>query len=168
MSLITPDSGLIIWMTLIFGVVFFVLAKFGFPVITKGIDARSRGIEKSLRDAETARKELSELSEKQQELLLKTREEQTLLLKEASAVRDSIISGARAEAEKQAAEIIAAAREQIVSERDAALGELRSTVADLSCRIAEKVVGSALEQSDVRESVISGMLEGMSDQNPEA
>ena len=39
MSLITPDIGLIFWMVVIFGVVFFILAKFGFPVITTMVDA---------------------------------------------------------------------------------------------------------------------------------
>ena len=34
MNLMLPDSGLLFWMTLIFLVVFLILAKFGFPVIT--------------------------------------------------------------------------------------------------------------------------------------
>ena len=33
MSLLLPDSGLLFWMLLSFGVVFVVLAKYGFPVI---------------------------------------------------------------------------------------------------------------------------------------
>jgi F-type H+-transporting ATPase subunit b len=40
MSLLIPDSGLLFWMIIAFGVVFFVLAKFGWPVITKMIDDR--------------------------------------------------------------------------------------------------------------------------------
>ena len=44
MSLITPDFGLLVWMTLIFGIVLFILAKFGFPVITSMVDKRSARI----------------------------------------------------------------------------------------------------------------------------
>ena len=33
MGLLTPEPGLIFWMIIIFGVVFFLLAKYGFPVI---------------------------------------------------------------------------------------------------------------------------------------
>ena len=40
MSLLLPDSGLLFWMLLSFGVVFVVLAKYGFPVITKMVEAR--------------------------------------------------------------------------------------------------------------------------------
>ena len=54
MSLITPDFGLLVWMTLIFGIVLFILAKFGFPVITSMVDKRSARIEESLRKAEEA------------------------------------------------------------------------------------------------------------------
>ena len=45
MSLITPDFGLLFWMTLIFAIVFFILAKFGFPMITGMVKKRSESIE---------------------------------------------------------------------------------------------------------------------------
>ena len=38
MSLLLPDSGLIFWMLLSFGIVFAVLAKYGFPVIIKMVE----------------------------------------------------------------------------------------------------------------------------------
>ena len=34
MSLLLPDSGLLFWMVLSFGIVFVILAKYGFPVIS--------------------------------------------------------------------------------------------------------------------------------------
>ena len=48
MSLLVPDSGLLFWMLLSFGIVFFVLAKFGFPIITKMVDERKQYIDHSL------------------------------------------------------------------------------------------------------------------------
>ena len=56
MSLVTPDAGLLFWMVIIFGIVFFILAKFGFPVITKMVNERTESIDKSLAMAEEARK----------------------------------------------------------------------------------------------------------------
>ena len=52
MNLVTPDSGLVFWMTLIFAIVFIVLAKFGFPVISGLVDKRKENIEGSIRDAQ--------------------------------------------------------------------------------------------------------------------
>ena len=54
MSLITPDFGLLVWMVLIFGIVFFVLAKWGFPLITGMVDKRSDRIEQSIAKAREA------------------------------------------------------------------------------------------------------------------
>lgn len=69
MSLITPDFGLLFWMTLIFAIVFFILAKFGFPMITGMVKKRSESIEKSLKEAEAARNEVKKLAREQKKLI---------------------------------------------------------------------------------------------------
>ena len=38
MSLLVPDSGLLFWMLLSFGIVFIILAKYGFPFIVKMVE----------------------------------------------------------------------------------------------------------------------------------
>ena len=53
MSLLTPDSGLLFWMIVSFGIVFVILSKYGFPVIVKAIEQRKAYIDNSL---ETARR----------------------------------------------------------------------------------------------------------------
>ena len=52
MSLLTPDSGLLFWMIVSFGIVFVILSKYGFPVIIKAVEQRKAYIDNSL---ETAR-----------------------------------------------------------------------------------------------------------------
>ena len=44
-SILTPDFGLLFWMLLAFGVVFFLLAKYGFPAITKAVEDRKNYID---------------------------------------------------------------------------------------------------------------------------
>lgn len=56
MSLITPDFGLLVWMTLIFGIVFFVLAKWGFPMITGSVEKRAQRIGESIKAAKRRRR----------------------------------------------------------------------------------------------------------------
>ena len=58
MSLLTPDSGLLFWMIVSFGIVFVILSKYGFPVIIKAVEQRKAYIDNSL---ETAR-EIADLS----------------------------------------------------------------------------------------------------------
>ena len=48
MGLLQPEAGLLFWMLLSFIVVFVILAKYGFPVITKMVEERRVFVEKSL------------------------------------------------------------------------------------------------------------------------
>ncbi len=49
MGLLLPESGLLFWMLLSFGVVFAVLAKYGFPVITRMVEERRVYVESPCR-----------------------------------------------------------------------------------------------------------------------
>ena len=40
MGLLTPDPGLLFWMVITFGVVLFMFAKYGFPVILMTVEDR--------------------------------------------------------------------------------------------------------------------------------
>ena len=140
MSLITPDFGLLFWMVIIFGAVFFVLAKFGFPIITDMVHKRSDHIADSLKAAEQATEQLAGLAEEQKRMIEQTRLEQSRILKEASDARDRIISQAKEEAAEEASKLIAHARVEIAAERESALRDIRRQVAMISLEVAEKVV----------------------------
>ena len=80
MNLVTPDGGLLFWMTLIFLLLFFVLARYGFPVITGMVEKRNRHIDESLKMAQEARARMENLAAEQAALLEKTRQEQGVML----------------------------------------------------------------------------------------
>ena len=63
MNLLLPDSGLLFWMTIIFAIVFFVLAKFGFPVITGMVEKRRTRIEDAIEAARKAEEAIAHLKE---------------------------------------------------------------------------------------------------------
>ena len=71
MSLITPDLGLLFWMLIAFGVVFGILAKVGFPIITGAVASRREHIESSLKAADEANSRLASIEEQAQKLLEK-------------------------------------------------------------------------------------------------
>ncbi len=147
MSLITPDFGLLFWMVVIFGAVFFILAKFGFPIITKAVRERSKHIEESLKAAEDARLSLDKLAAQQQDLLEQARLEQGRILKEAAQTRDKMIAQAREDASREAAKVLEQARAEIATEKEDALREIRTQLSSLSVAVAEKVVRKELEDS---------------------
>ncbi len=145
MSLITPDIGLVFWMVVIFGVVFFILAKFGFPIITRSVEKRSNHIRESLAQAEKARLSVEEAALQRQQMLDETRTEQGRILQEASRERDAIIADGQRKAREEAAEILRSARAEIASEKEDAERDLRARVSALSLAVAEKVMRKDLE-----------------------
>ncbi len=159
MSLITPDFGLIFWMTLIFAILLFLLAKFGFPIITKSVRERSEHIDESLRKAQEAEQRLSNLAEEQKVLIQKAQAESSRILKEAASTREAMISQARADARSEADKILADARVQIAAEKESALRDIRREVAVLSVSVAEKILRKDLStdasQMELLEKMVS-------------
>ena len=107
MSLITPDFGLLFWMTLIFGIVFFILAKFGFPVITDMVRKRQERIEQSLADAREIEARMASWKVEQAQMLEATRKEQSQMLREATETKARIVADAKAQAQAEADKILA-------------------------------------------------------------
>ena len=159
MSLITPDFGLVFWMVLIFGVVFFLLAKFGFPIISKSVQERSEYIEKSLRAAEQARLSLEETARQQQSMLDEARAEQGRMIHEAARTKEAIVAQAREQAQAESAKIVSRARAEIAAEKERAMQELRSSVSALSVAVAEKIMRKELEQTPEQISLLDRLAD---------
>ena len=159
MSLITPDFGLLFWMVVIFGIVFFLLAKFGFPVITKAVQTRSDHIADSLKAADEAQARLAGLAEEQAKMIEETRLEQSRILKEASESRERIIAQAKEEAAAEAAKLLEHAKVEIAAERESAIRDIRRQVAMISVEVAEKIVRKDLEGDDAQQGLIDRMVD---------
>lgn len=159
MNLLLPDSGLLFWMTIIFAIVFFLLSKFGFPVITGMVEKRTKKIDEALRHAEEAEARLTHLSQEQGRIIGETRKEQARLLQEASAERDRMVEIAREQAREEAQKIMDEAKARIIEEKEAALRDVRKEVAALSVSIAEKVMRKQLAQDKEQKELIDRMLD---------
>lgn len=165
MSLLLPDSGLLFWMVIIFVLVFIVLAKWGFPVITGMVDKRNDHIRESLRLAQEAQERMEKLAEEQQRLIDETHQEQGRILKEAAEARDAIISQARAQASEETAKMIGNAKLQIAAEKESALRDIRTQVAVMSVKVAEKIVRKELSESPEQGALIDKLLDETSSIN---
>lgn len=159
MSLLIPDSGLLFWMLLIFAIVFVILAKFGFPVITKMIAKRRDHINDSLRLAEEAEVKLGQMKQEHARIIAQAREEQNRILKEAAQERDNIIRQAQTQAQDEARKILDEAKTRIDAEKESALREIRGQVALLSVRIAEKVMRKDLSSDQSQLDLVTRMLD---------
>lgn len=158
MNLMLPDSGLLFWMTIIFAIVFFVLAKFGFPIITGMVEKRNKRIADSLEAARIAEDAIAHLTEEQERIISETRASQAKLLQEAAAERDKMIAQAQDKAREEAQKIMDDARVRIQEEKEAAVREVRQEVAKLSIAIAEKVIRKELSNDDAQKTLVDKLL----------
>ena len=146
-SILTPDLGLLFWMLLGFLVIFFVLAKYGFPAITNMVEERKRYIDDSLRKAHEASERLENIKQESEAILQEAREKQAQILKEAAETREAIISKAQQKAKGESARLLSEAQNEIESQKQKAIRDIRAQVAELSVQIAEKVIREKLSSS---------------------
>ena len=159
MSLITPEFGLLFWMTVIFGIVFFLLAKFGFPVITDMVHKRQDRIDRSIRDAREIEVRMGQMVEEHARMLEEARKEQAQILREATDTRNKILATAKDEAREEAAKILAEARTEIEAEKEAALRDVRKEVRVLSGSRAEELLRKELAMDHEQHVYIEWMVE---------
>jgi len=159
MKLLTPDMGLLFWTMLAFLVVFFILAKFAWPAIIKGLNERERTIADSLATAERVKAEMAQLKSENEALLASAREERAQLLKEAREAKDRIINEAKEKAKEDANKIIVDAQAAIQSQKMAALTEVKNQVGNLVIEVAEKVLRKELSNKSDQESYIRQLAE---------
>lgn len=161
MNLMLPDTGLLFWMTVIFAILFIILARFGFPIITGMVEKRNKRIDDALAAARTAEEAIAHLNQEQERILSQTRSEQARMLQEAASERDRMITKAREDAQKEAAAVLTETRARIQEEKEAALRDVRREVALISLTIAEKVVRKEISTESGQKELIDRLLDEM-------
>lgn len=164
-SILTPDLGLLFWMLLAFLVVFFVLAKYGFPAIVNMVDERKKYIDDSLRKAHEASERLENIKQEGEAILQEAREKQAQMLKEAAETRDAIVENAQEKAREECARLLTEAKAEIEQQKQAAIADIRKQVATLSVEIAEKVLREKLQSDQAQMDLIDRMLDDVAAKN---
>jgi F-type H+-transporting ATPase subunit b len=159
MSLLLPDSGLVFWMLISFGIVFAILAKYGFPVIMRKVEDREDKINDFLQKVNNAETILAELKTEGDNLISKAKEEQGRILKEAMQRYEKIIKEAQEEAENILQKKLMEANELIRIEKENAVRDIHKQLTELSLNIAEKVLLKKLEDENEQIELINHILE---------
>jgi F-type H+-transporting ATPase subunit b len=159
MELVQPGIGLIIWMTIAFALLLWILAKFAWKPIMKGLREREQTIEDALNLANKTREEMKELKFSNEQLLKEAKEERDNILRDARKVKESIIEAARVKANEEANRMIENAKETINFEKLAAIHEMKNQLAVLSIEIAEKIVKQELSAKGKQKEYIERLID---------
>ena len=152
--ILTPALGLLFWNLLAFLIAFFILKKFAWPAIIKGLNDREANIKDSLAMAEKVKTEMAQLKSENEALLAQAREERAAIIREAKEMRDKMISDAKDQAREAAAKIIADAEAGIQQQKMAAITDLKNQVGNLVIEVSEKVLRREMTSKNEQEGFI--------------
>lgn len=114
------------------------------------LNERTRRIQESLQEADRVRAEFANMKAESDAELARARQEAAAILQQAQErgklQEQEIIGQARQEADRIRAE----AREQAIQERDQLLRDVKTQMADLVTRTAERVLGAELKMNHDR------------------
>ena len=157
--LINPGIGTFVWLLVSFGILAFILMKWGWPMILKALKSREETIANSLNEANKAREEMKNLVAHNEELLRQAKMERDEMLRNARLASEQIVEEARTKATAEADRIVEAARENINYEKMKAMTELKNQIANLSIEIAEKLIRAELSDKPKADALIQKELE---------
>jgi F-type H+-transporting ATPase subunit b len=130
--------------TILFVLVFGVLAKLLLPRIQQTLTERTELIEGGLAKSEEAQAEAAALLDQYRQQLAEARHEASRLREEAREQGAQIIAEMRDQAQAEARRVTEAAQAQIEAERQQALISLRTEVGTLATELASRIVGESL------------------------
>jgi F-type H+-transporting ATPase subunit b len=150
--------GLFFWQLLIFVGLVLLLKKFAWKPILDSVNERENSIREALSSADKSRKEIESLNEKNKKILREAREERDSLIKDAKITSAKIVEDSKKESKLVAEKLIIQAQESINREKKAAIEELKVEVADISIKVAEKILRSELKDKDKQSKLIKDLI----------
>lgn len=160
-DLLSPGTGLIVYQAIGFLILLFLLGKFAWKPILASLKEREQSIEGALLAAEQAKKDMTKLQQANEQSLKEARAERDSLLKEAVATANAIKEEAKEETSKITAKMMEEAKLAIENEKKAALAEVKTTVAELSLQITEKILRKELADKKAQESLVDEYIKDL-------
>jgi len=158
-KLFTPEPGLMIWTVIMFGLLLLVLGSVGLKPIMGIIKKREDDIRHSIDEAERVRNEAEELLENYKKQLDDARLEAQKVIEQSKKVGESVRKEITAKANDEARQIIERAQAEIEREKERALADLQTKVADLTILATAKVIEDSFNLDNQRKLVDQAIAE---------
>lgn len=152
------SPGLFFMQAFIFLILLFLLAKFAWKPIIHSLRIREESIQDALDSAERAKEEMAQLKADNEKLLDEARQQRDTILSDAREVANGIREAAKEDAAKQTDKMIADARAAIITEKKAAMAEVKTLVAELSLEVAEQLLRKELKDDSAQKELIADFV----------
>ena len=144
------DPGVWIWTMLVFVCLLLILRKMAWKPIIASIEERDKTIKDSLDQAARIAEESRRIADEQAKILAAARDEANAMLQSTRQAGEDLKRKLEQSANEEKARILASANTEIEASKRAAIADLRKTTADLSIRIAEKLIQGSLDDAKQR------------------
>ncbi len=156
--LVSVNPGLIIWTIVTFLVLVFLLSKFAWKPIISALESREKAIRDAIEEANRAREEAQDLLRQHEELIGKAEAEAREIVQAARETSEQVRREAEVAARAESQRLLDQARRDIQNAKEAALRDIRDTVADLAIQAAAKIVQESLD-SERHRKMIDDLIE---------
>jgi F-type H+-transporting ATPase subunit b len=154
---IFPETPELIWGTLSFLVVAFLLWKYAWPQIKQMMAARTARVQAQLDEAATAKTEADEAAVAIREAKGDIASERERMLAEADAQAARLLADGRTRLDQEVADLTAKADGEIGSVQGRLQGEVQAEVAEVASRATEHVVTDALDD-EMRQQLVEQFI----------
>jgi F-type H+-transporting ATPase subunit b len=144
------DPGLMIWAWVVFGILFFVLSKFAWKPMMDSVKAREKILADAVENARKTKEELQNIASRQEQMLKETQEQSRLIVEQGRNTADNAAREILEKAQRESSTLLERAREQIESEKQHALLEIREQAVDLVLKTSEKLIYDVMDKDKHR------------------
>lgn len=154
-GLMSPNTGLMFWTLVIFGVLWFILSRYVFPQITGAVQARERALLEAIEAATRDREAAARLLDEHRAQIEGARNEAQRIIAEGRVTGEKVRAQMVEDTRQQQQEMLDRARQEIQREKESAIAEMRREAVDLAIAAAEKVIEKNLDSASNRQIVDS-------------
>ncbi|TCK20721.1 F0F1 ATP synthase subunit B [Pseudonocardia endophytica] len=156
-NFLLPNATFFVELVL-FLILFFVIARYIVPPLTKAMDERDEMVRKAATDREKASRKLRDADERYQSELSDARVEAARIRDEARAEAQKVRDEKKGTAEQEVARRREEGERELAGQRTEAMRQLRGNIGGLSSELAERVVGRPLPGDAQRQSTVDRFL----------
>ena len=149
-GLLSPAGGLMFWTLVIFLVLLFVLSKFAFKPILAAVQGREQALRDAMDQASADRDAAAAELAEQKRQLDAARGEAQKIIADGRVMAEKMRADLLEQTKVQQGEMLARAKRDIESEKNAAIADLRREAVDLAIKGASKVIEKNLDDAQNR------------------
>lgn len=156
-TLLDVNPGLIFWTVITFIALMLVLKKVAWKPILAALDQREKAIKDALEKADKAKEEAQRLMDENKANLAKAEEESRQIIEQSRAYAVKLKDQMLQESKVQAKKLVDDASAEIERKKEAALDDLKTQVADIAIKAAEKILKDNLNK-DTQNRIVNNYL----------